>query len=445
MTFDASRQLAVALALALGVLPSCTNWSADDPTPPTFRNLIIIMIDTLRSDRLPCYGSERQTAPTISRLASTGTQLQGYAASSWTRSSVASLLTGLHPQRHQVIGRKDGLGVMTPYLPEILNQAGYQTVAFVTNGNVSQPFGFDRGYRDFELVLGDLKPDANEIVEDILDLTNALTSPYYLYIHLIDPHSPYIPHAPWGGEPTRIRDYPQPETLNKTKAQLSEELLQQLRDQYDGEILEMDKAIGRLVSGLKRRGLLEEALLVLTSDHGEEFGEHGGLAHGSTLYEEVLRVPMIFWSEEKLPSWQSDSPFHHVDFVPTVLEALGLPDQPNLDGTSRWKTISRREYRGPDEMLFHLDLDGVSALALTKMPHKLVRSETDRKLELFHIENDPTERIHLDSHEANQQHLAKRLQFWQDSLLGAKFEGTESQLTHDIKEQLEALGYLDDS
>ncbi|HEX2224774.1 MAG TPA: sulfatase-like hydrolase/transferase, partial [Thermoanaerobaculia bacterium] len=158
---------------------------------PRFDNLVVVMVDTLRSDHLPSYGYERDTAPYLTRLADEGIQLQGYAVTSWTKPSVASLLTGLHPQRHQAISRSDRLPPEAPYLPEILAGEGMRTAAYIGNLNAGRKWGFDRGFHSFDQANGARKMDGSRVTTRALDLARGLQPPYFLFVHYVDPHDPY--------------------------------------------------------------------------------------------------------------------------------------------------------------------------------------------------------------------------------------------------------------
>ena len=280
----------------------------------SFTNVIVVMIDTLRSDYLSSYGSDRGSGATLSHLAAEGIQLQGYSVSSWTRPSVATFLTGLYPQRHQVLDRTDALGATTPYLPEILQAAGIQTAAMVTNGNVSGLFGFSRGFDLFRLEIGAGKPSTDRTIPWALELAEDLQPPFFYYIHLMDPHTPYLPDRIPERPNLTYRDYLQPQQLLAGEVDFNDENVQLLREQYLEEIREMDSELDKFLVGLERLGLLENTLLIITSDHGEEFNEHGGLAHGVTLFEEVLRVPMLLWASSGLDPYRSNDPVSSCGF-----------------------------------------------------------------------------------------------------------------------------------
>jgi choline-sulfatase len=400
---------------------------------PAFDNLIVIVVDALRSDHLPSYGYSRDTAPYLARLAGEGIQLQGYSVSSWTKPSVASLLTGLSPQRHQAISRSDHLPAAAPYLPEILRKAGFDTAAYVGNLNVGREWSFNRGYRVFLQPNGTQKVDGQRVTGSLLAGTKDLERRFFLYVHYVDPHDPYVPRKPW----TAGR-YVQPRQIERGRFPMNDATLQQLRDQYDGEIAEADREIEHLLAALRKRGLLKRTLVVVTADHGEEFGEHGGLTHGHTLYEEVLRVPFLLWSEEGLPRCRSGERFYQLDFLPTMLTALGEKVPEKLDGRSNWKEmLENRTLSQP--LYFHLDLDRKGALAVLDFPRKLIHGIQEPVNRLYDLEADPREQS--PRAESGGELLAGLL--LQHNRRGQQaFERRTSDVHGKLRESLAALGYL---
>ncbi len=373
------------------------------PPPLEYQNLVVVMIDTLRSDHLPSYGYERDTAPYLARLAAEGIKLQGTSASSWTKASVATLFTGLYPQRHQAVSRSDSLPPGLPSLPAILQAAGIKTAAYVGNKNVGRAFGFDRGFDAFYQFKPAAKVDGSVVTDRALSLAQGLESRFFLYVHYVDPHDPYRPQEPWDDALVNHLPLLQPRAFQQPGAPKADALeRRRLIAQYDGEIREVDREIRRLIGGLKDLGLTERTLVVVTSDHGEEFQEHGGWTHGRTLYEEMLQVPFILWSESPpLPRRQDLSLFHHVDFMPTLLEAVGigtdLRDEPEtIDGVSRWQALTTGAPLPEAPLFYHLDLDGRGALALREGSRKLIHTNRPPHNQSFDLAADPEEQNPVD-------------------------------------------------
>ncbi|MCP4655843.1 MAG: sulfatase [bacterium] len=411
-----------------------------------FKNVIFIMVDTLGSDHLSCYGYENDTTPFMCGLAAEGIQLQGYSVSSWTRTSIATTLTGLYPQRHQTVTRADGLPATVPFLPKILRDAGFHTVGYAANATVGRKFGFARGYRKFLDHKGSkfTKPPAAAVNDEVLRLIEDLSEPFYLYVLYLDPHDPYVPAKPWGDPGGSLVDPIQPDDIKQKKVPMTKENLRRLKAGYDGAVHEVDVALERLFADLAARGALDETLVVITADHGEEFGEHGGLTHGRTLYEEVLRVPLIFWSSTgTLPAYRSDVRFHQVDLLPTVLEGLGIDPPGGIDGRSRWRDIISGELGEREEYFFFLDLAKRAELGLIVPPFKLIHRKGGNSNLLFNLKKDRGERknlIHLS--ETRFEMLHKMVAFHNELSL-SRSQREITKLDRDTREQLAALGYME--
>lgn len=408
----------------------------------TYRNLVLVVADTLASRHLSSYGYPRDSTPFLARLAAEGIQFQGYSASSWTRSSMATLLTGLYPQRHRTVDRNDALPADVPFLSELLAKAGFQTAAFVNNPNIGKAFGFERGYTHFTAYAG-TAPPAFRIRKDVAKLIPDLRSRFFLYVHLLDPHEPYFPRHAWADDPPRREDFIRPDEIMQGLKPGSPENISRMRNQYDGEIREMDAAIKSMFADLRRNGLLQETLVVVTADHGEEFYEHEGLTHGSTLYGEVLEVPFILGNlKPPMQPRSSGEPFDQVDFLPTVLEALGLPDQPGGDGDSQWSAIANGEPLDVHDIFSHLDLDKKRFFAIQSGDLKLIMAGSGSGGQLFDLGRDPGELAPLPIASPAGAALRQRLRKVNRFLGDRSFQPAESKTDEETLRQLKALGYI---
>jgi len=323
----------------------------------------VILFDTLRPDFVAPYGGDVDT-PALSALAASGTTFEtARSNSSWTRTSVTSLLTGVYPFRHGVIQGSDHLPAGDPYLPEILRAKGFHTMAIINNAVIAPEFGYGRGFdsvhKHYELRPPVMPrqhhaPDAQaDLVWDkYFDpfLAEAGTDNFFVYLHEIDPHAPYNPQAPYG-DPYAI-DY----KGNIDAARLLVRMFRRhavpldafdveyLQSRYRGEIAFMDAYLARLMQRLERSGVADDTLVLFVSDHGEEFMEHGTVGHYWNLYEEVLQVPMI-WSlpgliaaERRVPSL-----VELLDVPPTLLDLLGIPIPEAMEGRSLRRDLSGEE------------------------------------------------------------------------------------------------------
>jgi arylsulfatase A-like enzyme len=430
------------LSLALGLA-----WWWLRPRP---ENVVVVVIDTLRSDHLATYGARRQTAPFLDRLAREGAVFDGLSPTSWTKPATASLLTGLHPLRHQAVGRLDALPDQVVTLAERLRAEKYQTLGVSANGWISGAFGFDQGF--IELILQDSVAHAEDVNTAFLPLLDNLKPPFFLYVHYIDPHAPYEPRTAWdGGElPTDLRAQG-PVTIESldpfSLRQRPPELLARARDLYDGEIRGADRGLEQLVGALQERGLLEDTVLVVTSDHGEEMEEHGRMSHGLSLYEEVVRVPLVFHAPHHIPPGRRGRA-SLLDVVPTLMDFLDLgssSEAAGLDGVSLAAALrGGTPAADPRAFLFHLDhIDGTS-LALTRGRDKIVLGRRPYHKELFDLDRDPRERRNLlgqGAEEAFARLAADLAETYNDSSSRALPRRTAS-LDEALESRLAALGYV---
>jgi len=306
-------------------------------------NVVFIIFDTTRADRLGVYGSLHPTSPTIDALAKGGVRFaNAHANTSWTRPGFANLLTGRYARSVGIYEERfDTLPEDVITLPERLAERGYHTLGLTANPNIGQVFGFAQGfadYRDSAGIWGWMREDGRPIIdtngvvsEDATWVTdralalvdanaNALKSaPLYLQVLYVDPHRPW--------RPPDVHRAP-------VEASGSKE------PRYDGEIRYADAELSRLLAGLKDRGLMDDTLLVFTSDHGEGLQDHPGISntqyHGNTLYDSVTHVPLVL-HHPTLPAGRVVEPLvAGIDLTPTVMELLGWPlsDSAELDGRS---------------------------------------------------------------------------------------------------------------
>jgi arylsulfatase A-like enzyme len=272
-------------------------------------NLLLYVIDTLRADHTSLYGYDRPTTPRLEELADEGIVFDpAYANASWTRPGTATLLTGTLPSVNGAVNTLSLLSSEVEMLSESLQAAGYATHALVTNPNLRPQWGINRGwdeYRYIELALefSDSSAIINREVIPRLAGWAAAERPFFLYLHSMDPHAPYQPSAeyrrflrpgydgPVDGSMASVTGLL--DVIRRDGAEAHRADLEQLQGLYDGAIQHNDARIGELVDALAAEGLLDSTAILVTSDHGEEFFEHGGVTHGHSLYEEQIRIPML--------------------------------------------------------------------------------------------------------------------------------------------------------
>lgn len=310
-------------------------------------NIIFVIFDALRADHVSAYGYPRLTTPVIdSRLAAKGVLFsEATALSSWTKTSNASMLTSMLPMELFAEWEEADAPLLRSktLLAEYLRDDGYATAGFIDSWYMRPQFGFDQGFDAYEIagVDGD---SINNLAMNWLDKNGYelghSNSPLFLFLYYYDPHSWYVPPPPF--DTLFDPDYTGSltgELYGHGKDVISGDLVLSERDRehllalYDGDIAYSDHLFDRMLDDLEKRGLLENSLIVFSSDHGEMFGEHDKWLHHNALYEEVLRVPLIFRYSEVLPEGQVfDVPVDHLDVVPTILDLAGISIPPHLRG-----------------------------------------------------------------------------------------------------------------
>ncbi len=305
-------------------------------------NVVLVIVDTLRSDHLGCYGYSRNTSPCIDSLASQGVLYSCVTAGEpWTLPSMATIFTGLLPLQHNARRRGDsyyGLDSSAETLAECLNHAGYSTAAFFNVIFMNPDFGFHEGFDHFDCFssLGSSSDrNAEQTVDAVLEWVddNQTDAPLFLAVHFYDPHLTYSApdsfadlwrdfsyrgdfDSSWGQRETVVN-------VNRGAINLAPDDLYNLEAIYDGEIAYTDHETGRLLAGLRDRGITENALVILVSDHGEEFLDHDKMGHAHSLYQELLNVPLIISGPGFPPGEVSALNVSQADILPTVLSVAG--------------------------------------------------------------------------------------------------------------------------
>jgi len=375
----------------------CTAVCAQQAHQP---NVLLISLDTLRADHLGCYGYARDTSPNLDRFAKEGVLFESMtAASSWTVPSHMSMFTSLYPSVHGVEDTKKQLGEAVPTMAEILAKHGYTTAGFVTGPSLNHSMGFHRGfgfYDDFTVTLmhdenlfHDLDADKSGINQVPTNhvITNLATAwlhknageKFFLFLHYWDCHNDYIPPEPYDRK--FYLEYEGPENgrnVTNRQAELersaSPETKKRLIALYDGEIAHTDAHVGKMLAALDELKLSERTLVIIVSDHGEGFWEHGRLHHGNNLYEELIHVPLLMRLPGVLPAGlRVKGNASHVDVLPTLLGLLGLPQQNAIHG-SDLSQACRGKGDAPDRPIYsELNYGEYRMRAVRWGPYKVVQ------------------------------------------------------------------------
>jgi arylsulfatase A-like enzyme len=310
------------------------------------KNVILISLDTLRADHLGCYGYNRNTTPFLDTFAKKGILFENcISTASWTLPAHVSLLTALYSSSHSVID--DGLGSIPPMLqssippeiktlPEILQDKGFETRAITSHLYVSDRFGFERGFNTFHYKQGQ---SAEEVTQKALSWLDILSDrPFFLFLHYFDCHDPYASPPPYRNmfDPDYEGDIDGSlkTILKYATSKITKSDLNHLIALYDGEIRYVDDFLRRFIERIEKAGLLENTMIIITSDHGEEFKDHGSLYHGHTLFDELIRVPLLLFLPGDIPIYQRriKSQVSLVDIMPTILDFLELDIPQGIEG-----------------------------------------------------------------------------------------------------------------
>ncbi len=422
--------------------------------PPPPANVLLLVVDCLRADRV---GAEapypRAVAPRLEALAAAGTRFtRAFAQTSWTRPSVPTMLTGLYPSEHglgaflqesdEVMGGSLSPSAVT--VAEALRALGYATALFAQQNQLAPRFGLDQGFDVYDHKAS----KAAHIHEELLGwLDGEPRRPFFAYLHSLELHWPYcappttrgVFTAGYQGRPLcadwrRLR-----EDIRSGAVTLDAEEVEAMRGQYDEELLALDGEIGLLFDRLRERGLWDDTLIVVTADHGEEFFEHGGMAHGTSLYDELLHVPLVL----KPPaSWSAPAGgavsalVEHRDLLPTFIEAAGAEPAPTGDRRSLRQRILGVAEGEREFVVAELG----DTIAVRTADHKLI-VERGSQGKLFDLARDPGERHDVAAENgAPVTRLESYLRRWRAALHPIP-PGAET-LDDETVEGLRALGYL---
>ena len=462
-------------------------------------NVVLVSIDTLRADHLRCYGYGKETAPFLDSLAREGIRFQDATVqANWTLPSHVSMLTSLYPGVHRVQKEMDKMGTSLNTMAEILKGAGYRTAAFVDGGVISDDFGFGQGFD----LCDDRSRDREKNRRALRWIGEHRTRPFFLFYHTYNVHFPYTHHPrPRISRSTpelksiaerinrgdynlsddefekavlawcTVKDFHQmitPETLKPFKPAMRKffrerwpgmpsygESLRYLIDAYDGGISYFDAHFKRLWGAVGEMGVGKNTVLIVTSDHGECFLEHGDLGHPEILYEEIVRVPLIVvYPPLAKRGMTVRRQVMSIDILPSVLDLLKLGSAPHLQGRSFIPFIDGRETGdSPPAYADALEIDAVRSGAW-KFIEKADGGAGQRPTlspapELYNLEKDPGEKTDLVERDAaTRDRLAALLREWRAEnerlrvQLGLDRAAERVTLDKRTLEELRALGYL---
>jgi arylsulfatase A-like enzyme len=410
-------------------------------------NVILISIDTLRADHLHGYGYGPETSPALDRLMRRGTSFSTAITSApWTLPSHVSLITSLYPHSHGVISEPLALNESVQTLPMLFKKAGYNTAGFATMPHLSPRHGFGRGFDLYRCE----EVRAPIVLDKVLKwLETGDREDFFIFLHLFDVHSDYNPSERF----LKMFESSYEGDIDGTGKTLyairdgeinpSEEDMRHLIALYDAEIRQLDNNLDMFFGALEERGLLEDTIIIVTSDHGEEFLDHGGVLHGQTLYDELIRIPLIMAGpgvpKDKLVKKQVQA----IDIMPTILELCGVRTPAEAQGRSMAPLLRDEKTEWTEQAFVEADWRNEKhdiKRALRTDRYKLYYDRHTGREELYDLAKDPGEKLNIiDSQPKIAEPLRRELKKWMAAERG---KPVRIKLTEEEKSRLKALGYL---
>lgn len=448
-------------------------------------NIVFILIDTLRADRMGLHGYYRDTTPNINAIAGEGVVFErAIAQSPWTQPSISSLFCSRYPSVHKVLsitraqamrwGKAEKMpvfGESFTTLAEVMRDNGYETAAFIANFLMSGYYGFAQGF-DHYFDMPWRKVKFNEVAGDVIN-GEALAwlrrrksdKPFFLYLHYMDVHGPYYAR-PEFHEPLfdQVEQMPnkrklsdsQKKALGYLTTKQAAPILKKYKDLsdylefwsafYDAGVREEDQLIAGLITGLKGMGLWNDSYVIITADHGEELQEHGYWSHGNTVYHTELHVPLILHWPGVLPAGERiKDTIRLIDIMPTMLDQLHLPAVADMQGRSFKDIIAEHPPAQPVPAFSEAVERPPQKKSLSLGDWKIIATPGRKALELYNVSNDPLEQNNLyaqESTRARELFQLLRKQVTLNQKLGSKVKAQEKLITPEEYERLKSLGYV---
>jgi len=417
-------------------------------------NIILILVDALRADHVGAYGYERNTTPVLDRFARENVLFtRAVSASNWTPVSIASMFTGLYATSHGMVppARDHGtarflsvrLGQKFDTLAEILKRGRYQTAAVITNSWLKKEFNYVQGFDTYESMVHRTANAVTESAARILTKLQKKKTPFFLYLHYLDPHNPYEPPPPYN------RLFQGPLRNGRYSTDIEKKL-----SLYDGEIRFADMKIGKFFEELRKRNLYEDAFIIVIADHGEQFRERGHQGHGDRLYAEEIHIPLIIKSGES--PHEVRETVSNIDIYSTILKAvrLAIPENtPSIPLQDERRLRKRTGVMSESFQAFHyksiMTVDGKKLIMDFGSPYKpeylslpVEKIMTGAKVVgVFDLEKDPLEQTPLND-ERLERDLRGRLEKELSWAMSLRKRAQKGKISAKTLEELKSLGYL---
>jgi arylsulfatase A-like enzyme len=409
-------------------------------------NIVILISDALRRDHLGCYGYERNTTPNIDQFSKDARLYKnGFAQAPSTKSSIASLFTSKYPSQHKMLYNVDSFDLSHITLAEVMRENKYMTGGFIENYNIIRKFKYDQGFKKYELI--------NKTKETYNDFDNKIFSwikknrekPFFLYVHYVDPHSPYDALKPfynhfynhkWG---KKIRATTEEDVENNIQYfKENENALKNIIASYDEEILYIDSRFNKFVSRLRQMNILDNTIFIFLSDHAEGFLEHDYLIHVYSVYSDQINIPFIIRYPKLFEKGEDEKYVQHIDIFPTLMHILNInSDHLQLEGNN---ILSESD----DVKIFceHLKKYGTPQQCIIYKDWKLIKNIETNIYSMYNIKEDPNEQKNLIEKNTKMADLLKRYLFnWENNLTN-KREAQKIKLDDETRERLRSLGYI---
>jgi len=440
-------------------------------------DIILITVDTLRADHLKAYGYDRPTSPWLDRLAKEGAIFErAWGGSSWTVPSMATIFTGLYPFQHGVdrglvqrgeVTRQPALGAEHVTLAEQLKAAGYATYGVATNTHLTKQLGFAQGFDHFE---NEGYAPASDIHDLVSNWATELQSsrPYFLWLHFFDPHDKYLPRRPWVEDfdimaakeipeiatqsalerDRRLREWSTKVMTEMRQAEETKEpaVIATLETLYDSEVRYTDRWIRKIMEMIKPA---PDTVIAFTSDHGEEFREHGDLGHRTTLYNEQTRIPLVIRAPGRIPAGSEISEtVSLVDLMPTLVHiGTGVEPKPGVNGSRSMLSVLNGESNESlaRPILMSTRRNGELLKSIIDDNLKLIVNQKTRKTELYDLGVDFGETKNLAKTRLKDvQRLRNQMNTMRKTIPKFEVHSVDDVLSEEALEHLRGLGYVDD-
>lgn len=384
------------LFAAILLVTSASTIRSDRP------NVLILLLDAARPDHLGFYGYKRPTTPEIDRICKDSLVFTNASTvAPFTLASTASLFTSLYPDTHSVVDPENRLSEKIPTMAEAFRKAGYETVMVANNPFLAPTFGFNRGF-DVCAEEESYGPDRAELVTDrVLAELDKITGAFFFYVHYLRPHDPY--NSPQEihqlfDRSRKVRTY-DIDAMDSGTVPITRDQTNDIIDDYDAGLRVVDRELGRLFEQLGKRGRLENTIVVIVSDHGEAFGEHGRMLHSSTVYEEMIGIPLILYYPAAVKAGKNENLAQNIDIFPTLagLANIPLPDfvqgQSLLTKTRKYSFSRTNGYK--------------PVFSVSSRDAKLIHDSQKKPAQFYDLRKDPLERAPISRSKASGKNAAR--------------------------------------